>query len=101
MLRLAGQWLGLIHEVLELVLLVLELEVLLLESLLLGSVGGLSQQVGCCLASVRVAVDIIVVQLLSCALVEVRLVPEFGRRIGALDQVVLQSLRVKRLIEDV
>ena len=101
MLRLSCQWLGLVHEVLELVLLVLELEVLLLEGLLLGSVRRLSQQVGCCLAAVRVAVDVVVVQLLSCTFVKVRLVSELGRGVGALDQVVLQSLRVKRLVENV
>ena len=86
---------------LELVLLVLELEVLLLEGLLLGGVRRLGQQVGCGLATARVVVDVVVIQLLSCAFVEVRLIPEFRRGIGALDQVVLQSLRVERLVEDV
>ena len=101
---MASHGLRLIHEVLELILLVLELEVLLLEGVLLGRVRGLGscQQVGRSLTTVRVAFDVVVVELLlSCAFVEVRFISQFRRRFRALDEIILQSLWVKGLIKNV
>ena len=88
---------------LELILLVLKLEVLLLESLLLGCVRWLSscQQVCSRLTTVWIAVDVVIVELMRCTFVEMGFISELGRSFSALNQIILQSLRVKRLIENV
>ena len=79
----------------------LELEVFLLECLLLGGISGLSKQIGSCLATVGVVIDIVVVELCCAFVIEVRLLSEFGWGISTLNQVVLQPLWIKRLIENV